>query len=807
MSRTKEALTCKTSGRIYRIGGKETFLYSGEVHYFRIPRRYWEKHFQALLDAHCNAVSTYVPWSWHEYREGTFDLTGKSHPERDLKGFLDLAGKMGLHVTVKPGPYIMAETTDQGIPRWLTDNYAETRAIDHLGNEWGPDFICYASPIFRNRAERWLRKFAKQIVAPRQGRKQGAVLQMQLCNEIGMFQWLGSKGDFSEANVAAWHTYLRNRFASTAELEQLLDRPIKAFEELQPPHGACTSRREYILYDLWHDYHRHLYAEYVAFVGDTLRDAGARVPFFTNVGGWVYGRAHEFPLNATFHRLTAKKRPDVFYGIDHIPEFVSPLNSHDGIVATQVVDELQGRNQPLYSAELQCGSREHGVQPYPDELALFYRQCLIHGLTGMNFYMFAQGRNPKGRGIDGPMFYWYNAVNYKAQRQEVYPVIESVGAWLKQNGTSLIRMQKPAELALAYYPPMYESEFLYPKLQKAQRVELDQIGIMDPVAFRDQAYFDGVIRILVKQSIPYDMADLTNRTVDELLKYKELVLVTNECMDADTQSKLVEFLKRGGKLVIFPMAPCYDLEFNPCTILADFMKISSAGRAKSRRIYMDKLKDIPVPMTPFVLDDNGAQIIARTADKETVGVEKRCGRGRVRYFGFYLHYTIEEHPLLWSAMMRLTDIPRNAWAENDAMQVEARFSNEEGVLFAGNIHRAPVTSAVSVANPADNSRIELGKLTLPPLTGLLLPVRVKLRKGLYMLFAHGELLDRQVQGQTVKIALRGPEGSRGRIVLEADKAPGEITVDGKAVKVSSQGKRHEVSYAQNGKIQRICVQA
>jgi len=32
------------SKQSFELNGKETFLYSGEVHYFRIPRRYWEKH-------------------------------------------------------------------------------------------------------------------------------------------------------------------------------------------------------------------------------------------------------------------------------------------------------------------------------------------------------------------------------------------------------------------------------------------------------------------------------------------------------------------------------------------------------------------------------------------------------------------------------------------------------------------------------------------------------------------------------------------------------------------------------------------
>ena len=44
---------------------------------------------------------------------------------------------------------------------------------------------------------------------------------------------------------------------------------------------------------------------------------------------------------------------------------------------------------------------------------------------------------------------------------------------------------------------------------------------MDPVDFRNRAYFDGVLRILTQKSVPFDLADLTLRSVKELLGYKK----------------------------------------------------------------------------------------------------------------------------------------------------------------------------------------------------------------------------------------------------------------------------------------------
>lgn len=800
--------TCTVSKQSLSLNGKETFLYSGEVHYFRIPTRYWEKHMKALVDAGCNAVSTYVPWSWHEFEEGRFDLTGRTHPERNIAGFVDLAAKHGLHVTVKPGPYVMAETTDQGIPLWLTRDYPETLALDENGTPWGPVFIAFMSNIFRAKAEKWLQLFSKQIVVPRQNRKKGAVIMMQLCNEIGMFQWLGARGDYSPSNLAAWWMYLRRQYPNLGDLAKLLDRELTDYSDVKPPSAMCDTRRDFVLYRLFHDFHRWVYADYVQWNCRALRDAGVAVPLFTNVGGWVFGRAHEFALNGTFHRESAKVEPDVIFGLDHIPEFVSPLNVHDGIVANQTAAELQGRRGPLYSAELQCGSREHGVETYPSELGLFYRLCIAHGLTGMNFYMFAQGRNPKGRGSDGPMFYWYNAVNYKAQHQSSFPMIQDLGEWLKYNGEFTVRTKRPAKLGVAFYPHLYETEFLVPILGKGTKLNAAKLGLAtDPVEFRNRAYFDGVIRILTKQSVSYDLADLTIRSVDELLEYPTLVLLTNEIMDADTQKKLVEYVKRGGKLVVFPTLPKYDRDFSPCTVMADAFRIATLGRGSSNRIYMDGLKDIPVPQLPSIIDSRGAKVLAKDVNGKCVGVEKKLGKGTVRFFGFFLQYSIEEHPSLWSAMMQLPQVERNVWADDDSLQLEVRHADGEGLLFAGNFHRMARTSRIKAKNPRGGEPIDLGKVTVEAVTGVFMPLQADVAPGLTLVYALGELLDRKAIKGGARFGLRGHQNTTGRLALRSKKPVTAITVDGVPTRLHRDGQLYTAEYPQNGKRQVVEVKS
>lgn len=58
----------------YRIEGKPTYLYSGEFHYFRVPKADWRKRMELFKEAGGNCVATYIPWLIHEPTEGVWPL-------------------------------------------------------------------------------------------------------------------------------------------------------------------------------------------------------------------------------------------------------------------------------------------------------------------------------------------------------------------------------------------------------------------------------------------------------------------------------------------------------------------------------------------------------------------------------------------------------------------------------------------------------------------------------------------------------------------------------------------------------------
>ena len=116
-------MTFSVKGRNFFLDDKKVFLNSGEIHYFRIKRELWDKHLEAARDAGLTAVSTYVPWAWHEEEEGLFDFDGSTSPGRDLRGWLQRCKAHGLYCILKPGPFILAETRGAGLPDWFLDKY------------------------------------------------------------------------------------------------------------------------------------------------------------------------------------------------------------------------------------------------------------------------------------------------------------------------------------------------------------------------------------------------------------------------------------------------------------------------------------------------------------------------------------------------------------------------------------------------------------------------------------------------------------------------------------------------------------
>ncbi|MGY4741470.1 glycoside hydrolase family 35 protein [Streptomyces sp. ATMOS53] len=108
------ALTTTSDG--FLLHGEPFRILSGALHYFRVHPDQWADRLHKARLMGLNTVETYIPWNLHQPDPDTLALDGLL----DLPRFLRLAAAEGLHVLLRPGPFICAEWDGGGLPHWLT---------------------------------------------------------------------------------------------------------------------------------------------------------------------------------------------------------------------------------------------------------------------------------------------------------------------------------------------------------------------------------------------------------------------------------------------------------------------------------------------------------------------------------------------------------------------------------------------------------------------------------------------------------------------------------------------------------------
>ncbi|KAI9371729.1 glycoside hydrolase superfamily [Aspergillus egyptiacus] len=101
-----------------KVNGERLFLWSGELHLWRIPvPELWRDIFQKVKAAGFNGVALYEHWGWHAPNNETLDFETGAHA---FAKCFEIAKELGLYITYRPGPYSNAEANGGGFPGWLT---------------------------------------------------------------------------------------------------------------------------------------------------------------------------------------------------------------------------------------------------------------------------------------------------------------------------------------------------------------------------------------------------------------------------------------------------------------------------------------------------------------------------------------------------------------------------------------------------------------------------------------------------------------------------------------------------------------
>lgn len=150
------------TNRYVTLNGKPIIVISGEMHFSRYDRKYWETEILKMKAGGLNCIATYVFWNHHERKCGVFDFEGNN----DVAAFVGLCKKCGMKVILRIGPWCHGEVKRGGFPDYLAFVAGKRRS----------------TPLYLYFVKRFWRALAQQVKEFCDGE---TVIGIQLENEYG----------------------------------------------------------------------------------------------------------------------------------------------------------------------------------------------------------------------------------------------------------------------------------------------------------------------------------------------------------------------------------------------------------------------------------------------------------------------------------------------------------------------------------------------------------------------------------------------------------------------------------------------
>jgi len=735
------------------IDGKETFLYGGECHYFRVPRGEWRDRLRKLEQSGCNLVSTYVPWIWHEPEEGAVDLTGRTDERRDLRAFLELVAESGLYCIVRPGPYVMAEVRNEGIPEWLLETYPDVMARTRTGGIHPAKVVSYRHPVFLSKVKKWY-EAVNRVIAPMQATCGGPVIMYQLCNEIGMLHWVTNTSDYHPETLGLFERHLSEKYGSVERFnaEYGVDEPsfaefVRKFRDGLPDHYPSFHYE-------WGEFWREHIRRYVGELREYARETGIRVPFIVNVHGFkdysIYSRGTEYPIGVSQLYRTAEF-DDVVLAGDFYPGHIGYDNYHDLVLASAYTKAVSSPDQPLFSAEFQSGRLADRPRLYPHDLDLNTRTCVAHGMNSLNYYMFVAGENGGDIGLFGRRHEWQAPVDSRGRLRPNYFTARHLGRVLRAIGGHLVRAPKKIHTHIGFNPDDYMTEVVE---------ERDRGLLGEVIAKREHFAFDGVFRLLAAANIHFEAVDLL-KPLDPAA-VPTLWVFSTEKMDRNIQEKLVRYVRDGGKLVLFPQIPIKDKLGMDCTVLRDSLSLGEweviGGIDTVDVLGIDSVNVKQRLRFRRYEGEPVARFTRRGAD-EVAAYRKAYGRGEIVVLGIAIMHDYGYQLEVIRRIAALVGVQGHLTSTNGDLSLVERTDGSASFIFVANYDEVPQSGVI----------YENGT----PLFGGE-PVRISPRSG--AVFVRRFRVHPEVEIEYATVELTGIREENDRVVLSVHPAGGPGTV-------------------------------
>ena len=715
---------------------KPVMLRGGELHYFRVPRTCWHDRLQKMRDAGCNLVSSYIPWIWHEKQEGFIELRGETTPERNLEAFVHNVAEHGMLFLAKPGPYVMSELQNEGIPGWLLEKYPEVLARNLDGSPHPTRVVSYLHPHYLGLASRWLSAVC-ELLAPFQVSRGGPMLMWQLDNEVGMLHWVTGKADFSPDTLEHFDRYVQQAFPP----ERLLSLGVNPSEARNwiERFSAPSPESAFFWQRVLLDFSRHYFQEYLQALQQMVRQNGIEVPLTINVHGYTsfdYAkRGNDYPIGLS-QLHDALGMDGIVTGGDYYIGNIVPDNFTDVVINNAFSRAVQNPAQPLFSGEFQGGTIWEVPRLQPTTFDLTTRLCVADGMDGFNYYMFCGGEHFEKIWIFNRRHDWQAPVSADGSLKPHYRSMQALNRALKAIEPELAHKSIPQTLTtLGFIPDDFSTEYSHPLVDKEfQRM----------VSWRRAFVFAGIPRGLSLCHFPFDAVDLQQTPCPDVSRYPSLWVFSSGYMDAAIQHGLVEYVRNGGQLVLYPTLPQRGKWGEPCDILARWIGVSKEKNLSWAFLDVFGIDNVGVSVAETYAGVEPGEGFAFTPEGECCGFERERAfpgrrKGKMLLAGFGLEVNHAHHLQVVKEMAKRLDI-LPLTPDNDHLDVRFRKAKEGdgGFVFVNNLDEYDKTWLPQIAGMALQ---HYDPVYVGARSGVILPVNIPLGEGKTLFFASCELLE------------------------------------------------------------------
>ena len=627
-------------------------------------RSLWEEDLRRMLDSGITVVRiAEFGWSLFERTEGVFT------PDY-FDPFLDLCKKLGMKV--------IFGTPSATPPAWLTQTYPETLNCDITGVKYRHGMrrhYNYNSPVYREKCAIIVEKIAQHYG------KHPAIIGWQIDNELNC-----EKDEFySDADSAAFRVWLREKYSTLDALNRawgtvFWSQTYTDWNQVHVPRPAPHAA-----------YNPHLHLDYLRFVSHSaisFCDMQARIlrmhvapdAFITTNGMFPHLDNHAMTHDC-LNLYTYDSYPNFAFGLD-VKNIESNLlrDRWSGMKLTEVRSIC-----PHFGImEQQSGagswtSRMDNPMPRPGQMTLWALQSVAHGADFVSFFRWRTC-------TFGTEIYWHGILGYDNRDNRRMGELRDFAAKM-QKIAPVCGADYVADVALVRdYDNIYDSELDNWHRRVTRQSE-------DAIFEAAQLYHTPLDMLYVQ---PYT-------TLDDLKKYKALIMPHASIMTKERADLLEEYVRRGGVLIIGCRSGYKDangrcvmipqpglLQKLTATDVAEYTLASPAEEEpwadwNGQRMPMPVFNDVLTPL-------EGADVLARFGCSYYAGeaalTERRLGKGRAVHLGGA--FSREAARLILAHVGLLEPFAEKVSAPQE-VELAMREKDGQQYLFALNYQNTPQT--------------------------------------------------------------------------------------------------------------------